>query len=171
MFKIHSGVEKWGKTLLRQGSRKESADLVANPIKTQFDLFYLFFLVGVLAGRQPQGDVEYKDIVRTYPEAYTEYRYIMAGLLLATELAVAGVPIDRKQAQRKVIDLLRSDSATFLSSDAIEVMNGYAAGGFQLVQERLPVAPGEPHDFLLWFHNEMIPYCVQNSQWIGSLDR
>lgn len=171
MFKIHSGADKWGRALLKQGSRKDAGDVVANPIKTQFDLFYLFFLVGVLTGRQPQGDVEYKDIVRTYPEAYAEYRYIMAGLLLATELAVAGVPIDRKQAQRKVVDLLRSDTATFLSADAVEVMNGYAAGGFQLVQERLPTAPGEPHDFLLWFHNEMIPYCVQNSAWINSSRR
>jgi hypothetical protein len=171
MFKLHAGAEKWGKTLLRQGFRKDSSDAVANPIKTQFDLFYLFFLVGVLAGRQPEGVVEYKDIIRTYPEAYTEYRYIMAGLLLATELAVAGVPIDRKQAQRKVIDLLRSDTATFLSPDAVEVMNGYAAGGFQLVQDRLPIAPGEPHDFLLWFYNEMIPYCVENSEWIGRLNR
>ena len=160
MFKIEAHALVWAKELLKPTGRSDQADSPVNPFRTQFDLYYLCLLIGILSGRQLACGSDLKDMTRTFPEAYFEYRHLIAGLLLASELKTAGLPIEKRQVQRKVVEFLRSDTQTFLSAEAVELMNGYAAAGFEIMRENLPKPPSEPHEFLIWYHEEMIPAAI-----------
>ena len=157
MFRIHQDAKRWGANLLSK----------EGPLKTQFDIYYLSFLVGIGLGRsQDMAEAEVTEITRTVTEPYTPYRYVLAGLLLVSELTNSGLPLSKPLVKAKVAELLDSHSQTFLSDAAVELMNGYAYGGFEAIREHMPKAPAA-HDFLIWYYNAMIPECFKDELWKG----
>lgn len=149
MFKIHKDAKKWAENLLT----KES------PFKTQFDVYYLCLIVGIGKSTSPAFESkDVTDIIPYYTDPYLPYRDVLAGLLLVFELKNAGMTISRDLVKRKLNGLLDVYNATGLSDDATQLMNQYAYGGFIEIREKLSKAP-LPHDFLLWFHDEILTEC------------
>jgi hypothetical protein len=180
MFKIHTAAEKWAANLLKKNKSikedAESSDLVLKtftpdtPIKTQFDLYYLFLLVGL--GKVGTTDTSsadvagnMKDLVRDVTSEFYEYKHILAGLVLLSELMQSGFSIEKKLVQNKVVELLQSDSSTYLSDKAVSHMNAYAFAGFEHIRESYGQPPANANDFLLWYYNEMLPQCFNSAEW------
>jgi hypothetical protein len=180
MFKIHVAAEKWAASLLKKNKPIMDNDEVAGqilktftpdtPIKTQFDLYYLFLLVGLgkvgttdISSADAAGNM--KDLVRDVTSEFYEYKHIIAGLVLLSELMHAGFSIEKKLVQNKVVELLQSDSSTFLSDKAVSLMNAYAFAGFEHIRESYGQPPANANDFLLWYYNEMLPQCFNSSEW------
>ena len=136
MFKIHNDAKNWASNLVRSGS----------PIKTQFDVYYLSFIVGIGLGRSHNfKSASVTEITRNVTEPFIPYRYVLTGLLLVSELTNAGLVINKNLVKNKVSELLNSHSQSLLSDEAIEIMNCFAYGGFEAMREKLPKAP-QPHD-------------------------
>ncbi len=155
MFKVHTDAKRWAHNLLN----------VDGPINTQFDIYYLSLIVGVGLGRSSKieaGNVN--DITKNVTEPYIEYRYALTGLLLVSELTNSGLPLTKELVKSKVAELLNSNSSTLLSDSAVELMNSYAYGGFEAMREKIPHAP-PIDDFLIWYHNEMMPECFKGDLW------
>ena len=165
MFKIHIAAEKWAVNLLKKNKPIKDSDEVAGqilktftpdtPIKTQFDLYYLFLLVGLgkvgttdISSADAAGNM--KDLVRDVTSEFYEY---------------AGFNIEKKLVQNKVVELLQSDSSTYLSDKAVSLMNAYAFAGFEHIRESYGQPPANVNDFLLWYYNEMLPQCFNSSEW------
>ncbi len=155
MFKIHKDAKKWGAGLISK----------EGPIKTQFDIYYLSFLVGIGLGRSENFEKSnVSEITRTVTEPYIPYRYIIAGLLMVSELKTSGFKLNKKIVKNKVSELLDSRSPTLLSDEAVEIMNRFAYSGFEAIREKMPKPP-YTYDFLIWFHNEMLPDCFDGEVW------
>lgn len=161
MFRIHTSVDKWGDKLLRPPSDYK----IESPIQTQFDLYYLFLIAGLGFGRSESLQREsVKDLVRNVTEPFVEFRFLLAGILLCSELVNQGYEMERDVVKRSVQQLIQSDGQVFLSARGVETMNEYALGGFEEIRERLP-NPGLPHDFLIWYFNDLLPLCFVRSEW------
>lgn len=157
MFKLHSGAKRWGEKLVSKDG----------PIKTQFDIYYLSLIVGVGLGRTQKFDqASISDITRSVTEPFIPYRYVLAGLLLVSELTNARLPLNKPLVKSKVTELLDSHRQTFLSDIAVELMNEYAYGGFEAMREQMPKVP-KIHDFLIWYYTVMIPECFTDDIWEG----
>jgi hypothetical protein len=155
MFKIHRDAKRWSDKLLYSTS----------PFKTQFDIYYLSFIVGIGLGRSVQFEgAMTTDITRDVPKNFLEYRYSLAGLLLVSGLNNAGLPLNKTLVKSRVQELLDSHSQSFLSEKATELMNCFAFAGFEAMREEMPRVP-EAHDFLIWYHNVMLPKCFQDDIW------
>jgi hypothetical protein len=161
MFRIHTSVDKWGEKLLHPPADYK----IENPIQTQFDLYYLFLISGLGFGRSESlQSANTKDLVRNVTEPFIEYRHLLSGVLLCSELVNQGHEMNREIVKRNVQSLIQADGQVFLSSRGIEAMNEYALGGFEEIRERLP-NPGLPHDFLIWYHNDLLPLCFSHREW------
>jgi len=167
-YKIHPSVEKWAANLLNQNSKNTPIDEVKfdNPIKTQFDLYYMFLLVGLGKGKSANiSGLGLSEFIKHVTEPYQEYKYLLAGLLLSAELTHSGMSLEKKMVQQKVLEMLRADSGTFLSNDANDLMNGYAYNGFEIVREAYGSVPANSHEFLIWFNEVMLPDCFSSPEW------
>ena len=155
MFKLHNSAPRWGEKLMSKDS----------PIKTQFDIYYLSLLVGVGTCRSSDiNSADVHDLIRTVTEPFVPYRHLLAGLLLVSELTNSRLPLTKPLVKTKVSELLDSHSQTFLSDASIEIMNGYAYGGFEALREKMPVV-SDAHDFLIWYYTTMIPECFEGEAW------
>jgi hypothetical protein len=155
MFRIHKDAKRWGEKLFATTS----------PINTQFDIYYLSFIVGIGLGRSPKIENSMvTDITRNVPIQYIEYRHTLAGLLLVSGLNNAGLPLNKNLVKAKVLELLDSHSQSFLSDEATELMNCFAFAGFEEIRIAMPSAP-DAFDFLIWYHEEMLPKCFQDDIW------
>jgi hypothetical protein len=155
---MHSSAEKWAGNILKRSDN--------NPIKTQFDLYYLFLIVGLGKGKTyDTSKSELKDLVRNVTEDFQEYKHLLAGLLLSAELTNSGHNLDKKKVQKKVVELLRADSSVYLSQSAIDTMNSYALAGFEIVREKYTSPRTDVYDFLLWYYYEMLPECFSSKEW------
>lgn len=161
MFKIHSSAEKWAGNILKRPNSDNN-----HPIKTQFDLYYLFLIVGIGLGKTYDiGKADLKDLVKNVTEDFQEYKHLLAGLLLSAELTNSGHNLDKKKIQKKVVELLRADSSVYLSQNAIDTMNSYALAGFEIVREKYTSPRTNVYEFLLWYYNEMLPECFISKEW------
>ena len=106
-----------------------------------------------------------KDLVRDVTSEFYEYKYILAGLVLLSELMHSGFTIEKKLVQNKVVELLQSDNSTFLSDKAVSLMNAYAFAGFEYIRKSYGQTPSNANDFLLWYYNEMLPQCFNSTEW------
>ena len=161
MFRIHASAEKWAGNILKRPTSENN-----HPIKTQFDLYYLFLIVGLGTGKTyDTSKADLKDLVRNVTEEFQEYKHLLAGLLLSAELTNSGHNLDKKKVQKKVVELLRADSSVYLSPIAIETMNSYALAGFEIIREKYNAPRTNVYDFLLWYYNEMLPQCFSSEEW------
>ncbi len=155
MFKLHNSAVRWGDKLIHKDS----------PIKTQFDIYYLSLLVGVGLCRSNKFDsADVHDLTRPVTEPFVPYRHLLAGLLLVSELTNSRLPLTKPLVKSKVSVLLDSHSQTFLSDTAVELMNGYAFGGFEALREKMPVV-SDVNEFLIWYYTIMIPECFEDEIW------
>lgn len=148
MFKIHSDAPRWGERLLKG---KES------PVSSFFDIYYLSFIVGIGLGRSPIFESsQVTEFNRTYTSPFEPYRYVLSGLLLVSELSNSGLELNKATVQKLVGQIINSNSPTFLSDEAVDLMNRYAYGGFEALREEQPKS-ADAQDFLIWYYEDMLP--------------
>ena len=157
MFKIHEDVKNWGKNIL---NAKDS------PFETQLDIYYLCFIVGIGLCRSPNYKREHVEpIIRNYTEPLKAYREVYAALLLVSELRSSGLEMNKDLVSKKMNSILDTYDPTVLSDYAFDLMNQYAFGGFEAIREEMPKSPPNPHDFLKWYHDVMLPKCFTDETW------
>lgn len=161
MFKWPRGArDAWGEYLTKKGDR-------GSPFDTMFDVFYLFFITGIGANRRHAGTAEFVDLVDRYPSAQQQYSFLYAGIVLLTDIASSGIPVDKLFVQKKV-ELLLSDDRTRLSPDGYSLVNEYAAGGYEFVVEVMGKRPETPVDFLLRYNEVVLPKLFSSNAFLLS---
>lgn len=158
MFKLNKDAKNWAETLTAKDS----------PIRTQMDIYYLSLVVGIGKNQCPTfQENQVTEITRSYTEKFLPLKDLLAGVLLAAEITNFGLPAENKIIRKKVSELFNSTSPTSLSDNAINIMNRYAFGGFELMKRELTKAP-PVHDFLVWYNDEILSDCFPASAWSSS---
>ena len=115
-----------------------------------FDAFCCCLLLGL--DRRQHGDadqLEGKTFIETYPDSHKSQAEIIAGLLVDAELVRKGIAsTDAKSIEKEMVNLLDLTSPTRLSGNGNELLNLYAASGFQRLRSAVPT-PDTLEDFLL----------------------
>lgn len=87
-----------------------------------------------------------------YPAEYEECRDYVAGLLIATEAELIGIPqTDAVGLERLMVTYIDSTSKTRLNGNAKRRLNQYASRGMGLIREKLGGTPYKLEMFLLDF--------------------
>jgi len=150
MFRLANNARAWGKGLLKNQN---------GPIKIEFDLYYIFLIVGLgLKKKIPLDQSLSAEIVRNYPKSYLGQKYKIAMLLLYTDLKESGFDIsNRDVVKSKIQETFSSTSQNHLTEDAGKLLNNYANGGFEAIREKMERAETDGAVFLTIIHQEFFP--------------
>ena len=135
---------------------EEMADFFVNIDKSkikgesflELDKFYACLMLGLRAGEFNK-TAKFKDPFLAsgarWPEAYREYDTYLLGLLVEAEIRRRQLDSkDRDLMEQETVRLLdpSADAAFGLSEKGIELMNAYAARGFELLREKMTPPQG-----------------------------
>ena len=152
-FKIHHASKHWAQPLFT----KES------PIKTQMDIYYLSFIVGISTDScvrfEPSQVVE---ITRDYTDSFKPFKYTLLGILLSSELKSSGLKLERSSFRDHILKFIDCENSTMLNERAFDLMNRYAFGGFEYIRNKLSTSV-EASTFLVWFYEEFMSELIVNS--------
>jgi len=115
-----------------------------------FDAFSCCLLLGFDRRRHGEKDqLEGQDFLPGYPDTHRGQAVIYAGLLVDAELARKDIaPEDRGSVEREMVNLLDLTSSTRLSEAGNDLLNLYAASGFERLRDAA-TAPSNLEDFLI----------------------
>lgn len=154
-FKLHGLARTWFDIVDQRAFARslDPAQREAAPRFIMFDAYYCCLLVGLDGRRQGRAaDLEPAEFFRGYPESYRPQAELIAGLLVDAELRRQDIlPDDKDSIEAEMVRLLDLKSQTRLSAAGDELLNLYAAAGFQKLDERMP-APSTLEDFLVGYH-------------------
>lgn len=120
-------------------------------LSTDFDIFYLCAMAGLLAERKGDlaGTTEFIDY---FPSGYKERSKLIVGAFVALEIKKSGVPYtEKKRVHAEMRNLIDPQSTTHLSDDGIHEMNRFAAGGLEFLMERLDEKPRRLDEFVVLY--------------------
>lgn len=131
-FHIRREADEWFSELSREGNKL---------VRTQFDLYYLFFLKGIAKrDKNPKnkGSEFLKELIDYFPSDYEGSRNTIVGLLVNAELIRLGIsPEDKKEVKEKYQQIIEPESQAKLTSKGFTLMNEYASRGYELFTEEL----------------------------------
>jgi hypothetical protein len=114
----------------------------------RFDLYYLCAVVGIRF-EVKSDPVNAKDLIENFPGGFEHTGRLLIGLLLSTELRLAGVDLDEKtEVERTIGHLVDPASPSNLSDDGVKLMNKYAQGGFNYLFEKFADRPRSIETFI-----------------------
>lgn len=125
--------------------------------KVKFDFYYLCLMAGLhfreLGDQQQEEELKKVNyFVDYYPEVYRDKVDLIAGLLIDAEMERKAIlPADKKGIERLMLDLIDHMSVTKLSAKGLELLNIYAAGGFNRIKDEIPPT-SELEVFLIKYH-------------------
>lgn len=155
MFRWSKNTKDWSENLL--DNKRNSV------IKIDFDLYYIFLLIGLGLGRsEALNEKNSTDIIRYYPSKYTAQRHKIAMMLIYCDLKTSGFSTnDKNIVKSKIEEIITSDSVNLITSDGEKLLNNYANGGYEAVREKM--AKVEPNDalFIKILYEEFFPYLFQ----------
>jgi hypothetical protein len=115
---------------------------------TKFDLYYLCAIAGLKAERKSE-PVNATDLVENFPLQFKPTGHLLVGLLLSTELRLAGVDLkERLQVHRIIGELVDPSSPSSLRDEGLKVLNRYAQGGFDKLCEEFADRPRTVETFI-----------------------
>ena len=123
---------------------------------TLWDQYYVCFILGIVGNKRGEVNQSNSDeIVRYIIQPYIKSKSAFLGLLTYAHLRQLGHKIDDRKLVRDSIDKIIDPNAQNSFSDyAINLMNEFAAGGFQFLKENIPDKPvSEQSYFYLDWHN------------------
>lgn len=120
-----------------------------------FDAYWACLCVGLLAREQAAPQKLEKDrFLATYPEDYEPYGEYIAGLLVEVELAAMHTEdYTESELERAIADLLKVSAPTRLSPKGLGLLNRYAAGGFQIIKDKMRPRPTDVPNFLVRYQS------------------
>lgn len=136
----------FAKVARQQGARR---DLIL------FDAYWACLCIGLLAREQAGAEHLEKDrFLVAYPEDYEPYGEYIAGLLVEAELsAIHTENYTEPELERAIADLLKVSAPTRLSPKGLGLLNRYAAGGFQIIRDKLRPRPTDVPNFLIRYQS------------------
>ena len=153
-FTLHSGVrpffgfDEGGKAFSKSSG-------AASPRFQMFDAYYSCLLLGLDRGRHGRReDLEAKTFLALggYPETHRGQAEVIAGLLVDAELRRQDIlPDDRDSIEGEMVRLLDFRSATRLSGTGVELLDLYAAAGFDRLHGGM-MRPDALEEFLVAYH-------------------
>jgi len=125
-FQLRKDAEKWFASI---------ADSFSTAPK--WDMYYLCLMAGFAAGKPMSFEPGTTgDLVDYYPGEYKARGRLLVGLLLTTDLAERGIALkERDSVYRRIANLVRSESPSYLSDDGVKLMNQYANRGYEVLRE------------------------------------
>ena len=138
-FKLKEQAFKWFKHIDR-----------VPPLNTQFDLYYMCLLVGLVSGK-PDNPGQSQDFVDHFVGDYKPYKRIIVGLLLHVELKHFGIALSESDEIKQKIELLFDSTDNMLTKDGFEKLNSYASGGFNIIFSHIVDKPRDTAEFLLQY--------------------
>ncbi|MCL6597497.1 MAG: hypothetical protein K6T81_02010 [Alicyclobacillus macrosporangiidus] len=117
-----------------------------------FDAYYLCLMAGLHFRRLGKPEMVGNAFIDHYPGAYVDAAQSIAGLLIDAELDRQQILQTRDSIEKLIISLLDLRSKTFLSDEGMNLLNRYAAGGLELIRDRIPPTP-DMEVFLVHYHN------------------
>lgn len=118
------------------------------------DKYYACLMLGLRAselGREDDLAPSFLAAGAGYPDAYKPTADLIAGLLVDAEIRRNNInPNDRDEIERETVKLLQPRSALGLSNKGIELLNRYAARGFEYLRAELS-SPRSLEVFLLGY--------------------
>jgi hypothetical protein len=155
MFRWSKSAKDWAEIL--QNNKKNTV------IKIDFDLYYIFLLIGLGLGRTETLEQKNSaDIIGTYPSKYTSQRHKIAMMLIYCDLKASGFSTnDKNIVKSKIEEIISSESSNLITSNAEKLLNNYANGGYEAVREKM--AKVEPNDalFIKILYEEFFPNLFQ----------
>lgn len=117
--------------------------------ETMMDQYYLCLMAGLREprlGKEPAADQEF---IGEFPQDYNPHRFQILAALVSAEIRRAAIdPTDEKAVRKLMLDLLNPTASTSLSPLGSQLLNRYAEGGFEILQEAIP-DPRELDQFLI----------------------
>jgi len=135
-----------------------------SPLNTQFDLYYLCLLIGLISGKSDSPH-QSQDFVDHFVAGYYPYRRIIAGLLLHTELKHFGIALSESDEIKQKIELLLSSSDNMLTKDGFDKLNSYASGGFNIICSDIIDKPRNTSEFLLQYSSLLKSEMSKSTIW------
>ena len=112
-----------------------------------------FCLVLGLAARRTRAQQEASDLLAYFPGTYVKAKHIVIGLFILAELARRGVKLDERDVVQKISqENLDPKDQTSLTDAAMNKLNEYAAGGFDLLRQSIGHPPERTETFLVSYH-------------------
>lgn len=134
----------------RMFSRTKSSDVSRGSL-ILFDAYYASLMLGLATKKT--GTINMLDrtfFIQNYPNEYEPYREYIAGLLVDAEVtALHSADYSERQLERSIAKLLQVASPTRLSAEGMHILNLYAAGGFELLPQKMGTKPSDPSNFLI----------------------
>jgi hypothetical protein len=148
---------------LRKDTRAWFRDIKMN---LDFDMYYLCLMAGFAAGRPDiAGGQEDTDLVDYFPGSYRSRGRLLVGLLIREELKRFKIRLDDQQGVRKKIrELVKADSPSYLTDDGVKLMNAYASGGYEVLLEYFDDRPRTLETFIRNYHRYLTEISKKRSE-------
>lgn len=116
-----------------------------------FDAYWACLCVGLLAREHASNEeLESDRFLTAYPEDYEPYGEYIAGLLVEAELAAMHTEtFTEAELEHAIAELLKVSAPTRLSPKGLGLLNRYAAGGFQIIKDKMRPRPTDVSNFLM----------------------
>ncbi len=120
-----------------------------------FDAYWACLCIGLLAREHaPPEEVDTERFLAAYPEDYEPYGEYIAGLLVEAELAAMHTEaFTEAELEHAIADLLKVSAPTRLSPKGLGLLNRYAAGGFQIIKDKMRPRPTDVPNFLMRYQS------------------
>lgn len=155
-FLIDREVKKWGKSIVANGE----------PSLGAFDLFYIFFWVGLANGKKIQStgiDREFTGTGKSYTKSYKNIKEMLAAVVVMSTSKSSGFK-SQKAITSAIDKYMDSDSETELSAYGEELMMSYVQGGFEHMRQVMR-NPTEADLFVHRAYQEIEKGFKKNKDW------
>jgi hypothetical protein len=128
---------------------------ISGSFATKFDLYYLCLMAGFAARRKSELEsASGTDILDYFPHEFRTRGSLIISLLISTELSVAGIDLNERDAVNRTISkLVTPDTTSKLADEGVRLMNRYASGGFEALIEHFDDRPRTIETFLRTYHS------------------
>lgn len=134
MFRLPNEANDWFKRI--------KANSINTPLFIEeWDLYYLCLLYGITEGEvevKNQGGT--KDMAKGFSKRYSASKFSLLTMLMMAHAQRLKIDLtDKKELQKVLKTFIDTDHESGLSKTAIDKMNQYAAAGYLLLSDKVPV--------------------------------
>lgn len=123
--------------------------------ETMWDFYYLCLMAGFKNSKLGE-ETNNEEFNKDFPSQYEPNKYQLIAALVSSEIRRNGIFEPKSEDIKNImLELIDNDNSTKLSKEGLELMNGYAEGGFELIYEKIP-EPTDKMEFIKEYYNEFV---------------
>ena len=145
MFEIPSDLRAYIKPLIEKGGKKKK-DVIkkstsvtfVSPFTTMFDVYYLFFLLGAVIGKERSYEEEKTtEMIESFPASFNNHRDLLLGFVIWIYCKNRNYSIEeRSTLQELVRRILNEYDPRSLTNTSFKFMNASAYAGYHFFLEQ-----------------------------------